>query len=82
MAGAVGAGVLVLVGVADGDAVAEGVGVGIGFVGSGPAGAGCVIGVDAALQNVRPASAGTTCTVATSVSKPLNEPSAFCWESK
>jgi len=65
-----------------GEAVADGVGVGVAFVGSGPVGAGCVMGVDAALQNVRPASAGTTCTVATSVSKPLNEPSAFCWESK
>ena len=43
-----------------GEAVADGVGVGVAFVGSGPVGAGCVMGVDAALQNVRPASAGTT----------------------
>jgi len=77
---AAGVGVVVLAGVVEG--VGDAVGVAVGFVGSGPVGAAWVMGVVGALQNVRPASAGTTWTVATRASKPLKEPSAFCCESR
>ena len=74
--GAVVGGVAVAVGtVAVGVAtVGEGVAVGVGRV--------SVIGVSAALQNVRPASGGRAWFVPTTGSKPLNEPSASCCESR
>ena len=55
-------------------AVGAGVGVATGRV--------WVIGVSGALQNVRPARAGTAWLVANVASKPLKDPSAFCWLSK